>query len=115
MSNITSGNSSGGDVYARCKTGSNTAGRGSEAGWTPCPLCTNNNLLLSSVMNDGGGISSIGDSSCSGGSLLNISVGKFLRCPLLCIVDCGVHSLSGVLCTSCVLFFAISIFYWFSD
>ena len=46
MSNITSGSSNGGDVYARCKTGSNTAGRGSEAGWTPCPLC-NNTILLS--------------------------------------------------------------------
>jgi ankyrin repeat protein len=29
----------GGDAYARCRTGS-TAGRGSIAGWTPCPLCS---------------------------------------------------------------------------
>lgn len=38
----------GGDVYARCRTGSSAAGRGSIAGWTPCPLCspTNNNHLL---------------------------------------------------------------------
>lgn len=27
-----------GDAYARCRTGS-TSGRGSVAGWTPCPLC----------------------------------------------------------------------------
>jgi len=91
MSNITSGSSSSGDVYARCKTGSNTAGRGSDAGWTPCPLCNNNSLLLSSkVMNDGGsGISSLAGSGSGVGGLLNIG-GKFLRCPLLCMIDCGI-------------------------
>ena len=85
MSSMNSGNISGGDVYARCKTGSNTAGRGSEAGWTPCPLCNNNSLLLSKVMNDDNGISSLaGSGSCGGGGLLNIPVGKFL--PFLCCV-----------------------------
>jgi len=90
MSNITSGSSSsGGDVYARCKTGSNTAGRGSEAGWTPCPLCNNNNNLLLSVMNDGSGISSLAGDGSDG--VLNIPVGSkcfcffyFVHCWLGC-------------------------------
>ena len=71
MSNITSGGSNGGDVYARCKTGSNTAGRGSEAGWTPCPLC--NSVLLSSVINDDNGSISLAGNG-SGGGILNIPV-----------------------------------------
>jgi hypothetical protein len=37
--------SGGGDVYARCRTGS-AAGRGSVSGWTPCPLCTSTIKLL---------------------------------------------------------------------
>jgi len=109
MSNITSGSSSGGDVYARCKTGSNTAGRGSEAGWTPCPLCNNNSLLLdSSVINDDSCISSL----AGGGGILNVPIGKFL--PFLCclLLTVAFLSLCLVLCISCVLFFAISIFYW---
>ena len=100
MSNITSSGSSGGDVYARCKTGSNTAGRGSEAGWTPCPLCNNNLLLLSEVLNDGSsGISLAG----SGGGILNIPIGKFFCFCLLMIMWSGlskgfVHIMCTFLC-----------------
>ena len=87
MSNITSSRSNNrGDVYARCKTGSNTAGRGSEAGWTPCPLCNNNSLLLSSA-NGGSGIS-LASSGGGGASILNID-GKFLLflcCVLFCML-----------------------------
>ncbi|KAL7544778.1 hypothetical protein ACHAWF_008142 [Thalassiosira exigua] len=38
--------SASGDAYARCRTGS-AAGRGSIAGWTPCPLCASTSLLSS--------------------------------------------------------------------
>ena len=86
MSSMNSGSSNIGDVYARCKTGSNTAGRGSEAGWTPCPLCNNNSVLLSSVINDDNGSISL-----AGGGISNLSVGKFfLRCLLLCMVGIGI-------------------------
>ncbi|KAL3817749.1 hypothetical protein ACHAXA_010969 [Cyclostephanos tholiformis] len=45
----TSGN--GGDAYARCRTGS-TAGRGSIAGWTRCPLCSSSLQSIADVSVD---------------------------------------------------------------
>ena len=54
--------------------------------------CNNNSLLLSKVMNDDNGISSLaGSGSCGGGGLLNIPIGS--KC--FCFVHCFVLLLAG--------------------
>ena len=58
-----------GDAYDRCRTGGSAAGRGSVAGWTPCPLCASS--LRNDLQSDDGKII-IGASTLSDDSIVAI-------------------------------------------